>query len=77
MPILSLFPKLAFDPEEVQLIVAAYELACTQMQLGADDPRRESLARKVLEIAARGLEDPQQMCSSALSEFRAQHQSAA
>ena len=77
MPILSLFPKLAFNPEEVKLIVAAYEQACTLMQLDACDPRRELLARKILEIAARGLEDPQQMCTRALSEFREQHQPAA
>ena len=76
MPVLSLFPKLAFDPEEVALIAEAYERACAQLQLEASDLRRELLARKILEIAARGLREPKQMCARAVFELGRQHSAA-
>ena len=59
MPIVRLLKGRAFDPESVQVIVAAYEEARQALGLvDPSDPLTETVARKILEVAEAGERDP-------------------
>jgi hypothetical protein len=62
MPIDRLVKEAAFDPEDVQAIVAAYEAALARLGLkDRSDPAAEMVARKIVEIARDGERDPERL----------------
>jgi hypothetical protein len=62
----------AFEPEVIELMSAAYELALMLIELkDRDDPLTETIARYIIESAQTGERDPQKMCSAALARLRA------
>jgi hypothetical protein len=62
MPINRIVKEAAFDPEEVQAIVAAYEAALARLGLkDRSDPAAEMVARKIVEIARGGERDPERL----------------
>jgi len=62
MPINRIVQEAAFDPEEVQAIVAAYEAALARLGLrDRSDPAAEMVARKIVEIARGGERDPERL----------------
>jgi hypothetical protein len=64
MPIDRIVKEAAFDPEEVQAIVAAYEAALARLGLkDRSDPAAEMVARKIVEIARDGERDPERLSS--------------
>jgi hypothetical protein len=49
----------SFDPEEIAIMVAAFEAALTVLRMSnTDDPMTEIVARSIIEIAASGERDP-------------------
>jgi DNA-directed RNA polymerase subunit H (RpoH/RPB5) len=62
MPIDRIVKEAAFDPEEVQAIVAAYEAALAKLGLkDRSDPVAEMVAKKIVEIARDGERDPERL----------------
>jgi hypothetical protein len=59
MPIVRLTKNSQFNPEEIRLLVGAFEAACSAARLvGPADPRRDIVARKIIEAAQAGERDP-------------------
>jgi hypothetical protein len=48
----------AFGPDEIAIMVAAYEGGLTQTQINANDPPAETLAQTIVMLAKRGERDP-------------------
>jgi hypothetical protein len=62
MPIGRVLKEAAFDPEEVQAIVAAYEAALAKLGLkDGSDPAAEMVAKKIVEIARDGERHPERL----------------
>ena len=71
MPILRLLEGAAFTPEQVNLIVAAYEKCLKGLGLvNRADPFAEAVARKIIEVANEGETDPDLMCERATRELQ-------
>ena len=61
----------AFDPETVQAMSAAFDMACKSLRLhGRSDPASEILAKKIIELAQRGVRDPDALSKRAVEELR-------
>jgi hypothetical protein len=57
----------AFDAETTTIIGEAFDNLCKQVRdKGQPDSLQESFANRLIEIAARGGRDPEQMCESVL-----------
>jgi hypothetical protein len=62
MPLTRFLKNTAFGPEEIALLVAAYQAALHELGLsGRSDPVTEIVAKKVIEFAKQGERDPQQL----------------
>lgn len=63
MPIYTLLQNSAFEPTEVEALAEAFETICSQLQVTtANDPMRDRVARKVIELAECGTRDQQEIC---------------
>jgi hypothetical protein len=59
-----------FTPDEIAVMTAAYELACSELKIrDRTNALCELLAKKIIEIAKRGERDPQRMCRDAVAEL--------
>jgi hypothetical protein len=67
MPIYRLLERSSFGPDEIKIIVSAYERACQEIKLTnrADLPT-EQVAARVFRIAQTGERDPQIICERAV-----------
>lgn len=73
MAIHRLLQQSAFGPEDIGLMVAAYEDGFHRLNLSTrSDPVAEILARKIIEIAQTGVRDPARMRELALKEMAIQ-----
>jgi hypothetical protein len=71
MPLIPLLQHLAFEPERIEVMSAAFEQACHELGLGeAGAPQRELLARKIIECAQTGERDRVRLCDCALKAMR-------
>jgi len=62
MPIRKFIPGAAFDPETINVMVAAFERLRTILNLDKpDDPLIEIVAKKVISLASQGISDPAQI----------------
>jgi hypothetical protein len=62
-----LFTAMTFEPEVVQAMGMAFDLACKQLQdTGQSDLVKENLAKRIIELANRGVTDPVELCKGAL-----------
>ena len=66
MPIHRLLERSAFVPDDIKVVVAAFECACQRLDLQPGDPRREQMAHKVFECAQRGERSPERLEQAAL-----------
>ena len=48
----------AFGPDEIAIMVAAYEVGLTQINAGCNDPTAETLAQTIVMLAKQGERDP-------------------
>ena len=70
MTIHNLFKSAPFGPEEIKILVAAYEEALRTLGLRQrDDPLTEFVAKKIIAIAQTGLRDPALIAKRAIKEL--------
>jgi hypothetical protein len=63
-----LLQKSAFEPEDIERMTAAYELALIELALiDRNDPLTELVAKYIVEVAQTGEKDPKNICAVALS----------
>jgi hypothetical protein len=62
----------SFDPEEVAVLVAAYEKAIETLQLSPDQyhPAKEVIAMKVIELGRSGLKDPERIALQIVHQYQ-------
>jgi|SRR5215831_780015 len=77
MPITPYLAHQALEPEIIETMSAAFVAACDALYLkiGAD-PAARSVAEKVIELAQRGIRDPDMLCKMTLKEFGLSDESA-
>lgn len=72
MPITPFLRNQAFDPETVVAMSEAFQSACQVLGLAdRNDPLNELVAKKVIELAQKGVRSSNALCSLALQEFKA------
>ncbi len=70
MPITPFLAGQAFDPEAIETMSAAFVAACDALRLKVGDyPATRFVAEKVIELAQRGIRDPNMLCKLTLKEF--------
>jgi len=70
MPITPFLAHQAFEPEVIETMSAAYVAACEALRLkDGDDPATRLVAEKVIELAQRGIRDPDMLRTMTLKEF--------
>ncbi|MBR1175951.1 hypothetical protein JQ617_18495 [Bradyrhizobium sp. KB893862 SZCCT0404] len=72
MTIYRYLQNMPFGPEEVTVLVTAYARALKAAGLvDRNDPIAEMIAKKVIEIAQRGVKDPAKIADLTIMELRA------
>ena len=70
MPITPFLVGQAFEPEIIETMSAAYVATCGALHLKVgDDPATRAVAEKVIELAQRGIRDPDMLRTMTLKEF--------
>ena len=71
MPITIFLAGQSFDLEAIESMSAAFAGACgvLQLKVGKDDPATRFVAEKVIELAQRGVRDPDVLRTMTLKEF--------
>jgi hypothetical protein len=70
MPITPFLARQAFEPEAIENMSAALVAACDALHLKVgDDPATRFVAEKVIELAQRGVRDPDTLRKLTLKEF--------
>ena len=70
MPITPYLAHQAFEPEIIKTMSAAFVAACDALHLKVgDDPTTRLVAEKVINLAQRGIRDPDALRTMALKEF--------
>jgi hypothetical protein len=71
MPIIRLLEREAFDPEDITVLVAAFEDALSTLGLvNRADPLTELVAKKIIECAQTGERDPIRLRDYVLKSLR-------
>jgi hypothetical protein len=69
--IYRLLQKSAFEPQDIERMTAAYELALVELTLAdRSDPLTETVAQYIFEAAQSGENDPKNICALALGRLR-------
>ena len=77
MPITPYLAHQAFDPEVIETMSAAFVAACDALHLKVgDDPTTRVVAEKVINLAQRGIRDPDVLRTMTLEEFGLSDESA-
>jgi len=70
MPIAPYLARQAFEPEVIETMSAAFVATCDALHLKVgDDPATRLVAEKVIELAQRGIRDPDVLRATTLKEF--------
>jgi hypothetical protein len=70
MPITPFLAGQAFDPEVVRAMSVAFDNACRTLGLDKrTDPASEAVAKKIIELAQRGVRDPASLSERVLAEL--------
>ena len=77
MPITPYLAHQAFDPEVIETMSAALVAACDALHLKIGDPATRFVAEKVIELAQRGIRDPEKLRTMTLEEFGLSDESSA
>jgi len=60
----------AFEPEAVKAMSVAFDMACKSLRLRSrSDPAAEVVAKKIIELAQRGIRDPDALSKRAVEEL--------
>ena len=77
MPITPYLAHQAFEPEVIETMSAAFVAACDALHLKVgDDPATRVVAGKVINLARRGIRDPEELRTMTLKEFDLSDESA-
>jgi hypothetical protein len=76
MPVTRFLAGQDFDLEVIEIMSAAFVSACDAMHLKIGDPTARFVAEKVIELAQRGVRDPNVLCRMTLKEFGLSDESA-
>ena len=76
MPIIPYLTHQAFEPEIIETMSAALVAACDALHLKIGDPATRFVAEKVIELAQRGIRDPDMLRTMTLKEFGLSDESA-
>ena len=61
-----LFAAMTFEPEVLQAMGKAFDLACERLQdTGQSEIVKEVLAKRIMDLANRGVTDPVELCTHA------------
>jgi hypothetical protein len=72
MPITPFLDDFKFEPETKRVMGVAFEMARAALRLAdRNDPVAAILARRIIDLAKKGVLDPDRLCEQALSDFRA------
>jgi hypothetical protein len=64
MAIYRLLQQTAFSPEDIALLVKAYEECLQKLNLPSQvNPRTEAVAKAVIEVAQTGIRNPGEICA--------------
>jgi hypothetical protein len=65
------FSKFTVDPEQIEVVRAAFQRACDVLQLACDrdDSMTELVVAKIMELAKAGELDPERLCIDVLAEL--------
>jgi hypothetical protein len=64
----TLFHEAAFDPETVETLCRAYDMACKSLHdKGQPAIVQEIIAKRIIAAARRGERSPEKLCESALT----------
>ena len=67
MPIKRLLAGYQLEPEEVEILIAAFNRALRSLGVvDRNDPLTELIAREIIEIGATGVRDPVEICKIAI-----------
>ena len=70
MAVYSLFRNRPFEPETITVLTRAYADVCLTLGLGdGDRPETDAVARKVIELAQRGVSDRTRLRERVLQEL--------
>src|SRR5215469_14422529 len=69
MPITSYLAHQAFDPEVIETMSAAFVAACDALHLKVGDEATRVVAEKVINLAQRGIRNPEELRTITLKEF--------
>jgi hypothetical protein len=70
MTVHRLLQNLAFNQEDIERLVAAYEEALRALHISdRDDPINEVVARRIIEGARTGMRDPNVLCQMAIKDL--------
>jgi hypothetical protein len=70
MPITPYLAHQAFEPEVIETMSAAFVAACDALRLKVgDDPATRVVAEKVINLAQRGIRDPDELRKMTLKEL--------
>jgi hypothetical protein len=73
MPITPFLAGQAFEPEAIHNMSAAFVSVCERLRLAdRNDPMTETVARKIIELAQRGILDSETLRKRTLLEFNVQ-----
>jgi len=76
LPIIPYLTHQAFEPEIIETMSAALVAACDALHLKIGDPATRFVAEKVIELAQRGIRDPDMLRTMTLKEFGLNDESA-
>jgi hypothetical protein len=71
MPITPYLNGMSFNAETRRVMGVAFEMVCTALRLSdRGDLANEIIARRIIELAKAGEQNPDLLCESVLKEFR-------
>ena len=74
MPITPFLQGQAFQPEVTRAMGIAFDSACRSLRLSdKTDLATEVVARKIIELAQKGMTDPEQLCRGVLKTLHLPH----
>ena len=71
MPINRFLEKGKLQPEQVERLNKAFDLALHSLGVDRNDPMVDILAKKIIEIATTGIRDPREMADTAIRQLGA------
>jgi hypothetical protein len=72
MPIVRLLQQSSFDPDAIEVIAGAFDIACSALGLSdRTDPLTEIIAKRIIEAAQSGERDPLKLSRLAIDSLSA------